>query len=188
MVITHQHQLGQVFGDPAANIVQRMHRYDRSCLCVWKIARNLKLANRLKLLWPVSNCKHLGLRSCCTVFGPSPAVRSFYLNIFHLHGQGGSGRLWIRNGYNVVVYDRSMKMDGPCALDRCKTDGTENVEFFFLDFFWMYNFWYLKCLFKSVNKHYRNQEKKDFLPHPDPKTVPQGPKKLRNYTKMEEPL
>ena len=50
MVITHQHQLGQVFGDPAANIVQRMHRYDRSCLCVWKIARNLKLANRLKLL------------------------------------------------------------------------------------------------------------------------------------------
>ena len=33
-----------------------------------------------------------------------------------------------------MVYDRSMKMDGPCALDRCMTDGTENVEFF-LDFF-----------------------------------------------------
>ena len=79
---THQHQLGQVFGDPAANKVQRMHRYDRNCLSVWKIARNLKLATRLKLLRPVSNCKHLGLKSCCTVFGPSPAVRSFYLNIF----------------------------------------------------------------------------------------------------------
>ena len=134
MMLTHQHQLGQIVGESSSNKVQRMHRYDRNCLCVWKIARNLKLANRLKLLWPVSNCKHLGLRSCCTVFGPSPAVRSFYLNIFHLHGQGGSGRLWIRNGYNVVVYDRSMKMDGPCALDRCMTDGTENVEFF-LDFF-----------------------------------------------------
>ena len=123
MVITHQHQLGQVFGDPAANKVQRMHRYDRNCLSVWKIARNLKLATRLKLLRPVSNCKHLGLKSCCTVFGPSPAVRSFYLNIFHLHGQGGSGRLWNRNGYHVVVYDRSMKMDGTCAIMRCGTDG-----------------------------------------------------------------
>ena len=40
-----------------------------------------------------------------------------------------------------MVYDRSMKMDGPCALDRCMTDGTENVEFFFLIFFLdMYNF------------------------------------------------
>ena len=119
----HQHQLGQVFGVPAANKVQQMHRYDRNCLSVWKIARNLKLATRLKLLRPVSNCKHLGLRSCCTVFGPSPAVRSFYLNIFHLHGQGGSGRLWNRNGYHVVVYDRSMKMDGTCAIMRCGTDG-----------------------------------------------------------------
>ena len=34
-----------------------------------------------------------------------------------------------------MVYDRSMKMDGPCALDRCMTDGTENVEFFFWIFF-----------------------------------------------------
>ena len=34
-----------------------------------------------------------------------------------------------------MVYDRSMKMDGPCALDRCKTDGTENVEFFLTFFF-----------------------------------------------------
>ena len=51
---------------------------------------------------------------------------------FHHHGQGGSGRLWIRNGYHVVVYDRSMKMDGPCALYRCMTDGKlENVSFFF---------------------------------------------------------
>ena len=33
-----------------------------------------------------------------------------------------------------MVYDRSMKMDGPCALYRCVTDGKlENVEFF-LDF------------------------------------------------------
>ena len=30
----HQHQLGQVFGDPAANKVQRMHRYDRNCLSI----------------------------------------------------------------------------------------------------------------------------------------------------------
>ena len=36
---------------------------------------------------------------------------------------------------SVVVYDRSMKMDGPCAVNRCMTDGKlENVEFFFLDF------------------------------------------------------
>ena len=48
--------------NPAANKVQRMHRYDRNCICVLKIARNLKLATRLKLLRPVSNCKHLGLR------------------------------------------------------------------------------------------------------------------------------
>ena len=107
----------------SSNKVQRMHRYDRNCLSVWKIARNLKLATRLKLLQPVSNCKHLGLKSCCTVFGPSPAVRSFYLNIFHLHGQGGSGRLWNRNGYHVVVYNRSMKMDGTFAIMRCGTDG-----------------------------------------------------------------
>ena len=67
------------------------------------------------------------------MFGPSPAVRSFYLKIFHLHGQGGSGRLWIRNGYNVVVYDRSMEMDGPCAVNRCMTDGKlENVDFFLI--------------------------------------------------------
>ena len=33
-----------------------------------------------------------------------------------------------------MVYDRSMKMDGPCAVNRCMTDGKlENVEFF-LDF------------------------------------------------------
>ena len=33
-----------------------------------------------------------------------------------------------------MVYDRSMKMDGPCALYRCMTDGNlENVEVF-LDF------------------------------------------------------
>ena len=33
---------------------------------------------------------------------------------------------------SVVVYDRSMKMDGPCALYRCMTDGKlENVEVFF---------------------------------------------------------
>ena len=49
---------------------------------------------------------------------------------FHHHGQRGSGRLWIRNGYHVVVYDRSMEMDGPCAVYRCMTDGKlENVEF-----------------------------------------------------------
>ena len=35
-----------------------------------------------------------------------------------------------------MVYDRSMKMDGPCAMYRCMTDGKlENVSFFFLDFF-----------------------------------------------------
>ena len=34
-----------------------------------------------------------------------------------------------------MVYDRSMKMDGPCAMYRCMTDGKlENVSFF-LDFF-----------------------------------------------------
>ena len=44
-------------------------------------------------------------------------------------GQAGYGQ---RNGYHVVVYDRSMKMDGPCALYRCMTDGKlENVSFFF---------------------------------------------------------
>ena len=58
----HQHRLGQVLGDPAAKKVQRMHRYDRNCISVWKIARNLKLAIRLKLLRPVSNSKYLGLR------------------------------------------------------------------------------------------------------------------------------
>ena len=32
---------------------------------------------------------------------------------------------------SVVVYNRSMKMDGPCAVNRCMTDGKlENVEFF----------------------------------------------------------
>ena len=31
-----------------------------------------------------------------------------------------------------MVYDRSMKMDGPCAMYRCMTDGKlENVSFFF---------------------------------------------------------
>ena len=140
----HQHWLGQVLGDPAANKVQRMHRYDRNCISVWKIARNLKLAIRLKLLRPVSNQQTFrSQRSCCTVFGPSPAVRSFYLNIFHLHGQGGSGRLWNRNGYHVVVYDRSMKMDGPCAMYRCMTDGKlENVSFF-LDFLPQQDFYLL---------------------------------------------
>ena len=35
---------------------------------------------------------------------------------------------------DVVVYDQSMEMDGPCAVNRCMTDGKlENVEFF-LDF------------------------------------------------------
>ena len=34
----------------SSNKVQRMHRYDRNCICVWKIARTRKLANRLKLL------------------------------------------------------------------------------------------------------------------------------------------
>ena len=34
-----------------------------------------------------------------------------------------------------MVYDRSMKIDGPCAVNRCMTDGKlENVEFFSLDF------------------------------------------------------
>ena len=34
-----------------------------------------------------------------------------------------------------MVYDRSMKMDGPCAVNRCMTDGKlENVEGFFLFF------------------------------------------------------
>ena len=46
----------------SSNKVQRMHRYDRNCMSVWKIARNLKLAIRLKLLRPVSNSKYLGLR------------------------------------------------------------------------------------------------------------------------------
>ena len=33
---------------------------------------------------------------------------------------------------SVMVYDRSMKIDGPCAVNRCMTDGKlENVEFFF---------------------------------------------------------
>ena len=35
-----------------------------------------------------------------------------------------------------MVYDRSMKMDGPCDLYRCVTDGKlENVRFFFFGFF-----------------------------------------------------
>ena len=46
----------------SSNKVQRMHRYDWNCMSVWKIARNLKLAIRLKLLRPVSNSKYLGLR------------------------------------------------------------------------------------------------------------------------------
>ena len=34
---------------------------------------------------------------------------------------------------DVVVYDQSMEMDGPCAVNRCMTDGKlENVEFFFI--------------------------------------------------------
>ena len=68
------------------------------------------------------------------MFGPSPAVRSFYLNIFHLHGQGGSGRLWNRNGYHVVVYDRSMKWMGRALLCDVRRMETENVEFFFFFF------------------------------------------------------
>ena len=36
---------------------------------------------------------------------------------------------------DVVVYDQSMEMDGPCAVNRCMTDGKlENVEVFFLIF------------------------------------------------------
>ena len=109
-----------------------MHRYDRNCISVWKIARNLKLANRLKLLRPVSNCKHLGLRELLHRVRTLSSCEELLTQHFHHHGQGGSGRLWIRDGYHVVVYDRSMKMDGPCALYRCVTDGKlENVIFFF---------------------------------------------------------
>ena len=89
MMLTHQHQLGQISGESSSNKVQRMHRYDRNCLCVWKIARNLKLATRLKLLWPVSNCKRLGLGRCCTVFGPSSALWEVLSQHFHHHGQRG---------------------------------------------------------------------------------------------------
>ena len=36
---------------------------------------------------------------------------------------------------DVVVYNQSMEMDGPCAVNRCMTDGKlENVEVFFLFF------------------------------------------------------
>ena len=34
-----------------------------------------------------------------------------------------------------MVYDRSMKMDGPCALYRCMTDGNWKMLVFFFGFF-----------------------------------------------------
>ena len=86
------------------------------------------------------------------MFGPSPAVRSFYLNIFHLHGQGGSGRLWNRNGYHVVVYDRSMKWMGRVLLCDVRRMETENVEFFFL--FYGNFFGICSVYLYPSNKHY----------------------------------
>ena len=35
---------------------------------------------------------------------------------------------------DVVVYDQSMEMDGPCAVNRCRTDGNWKMKIF-LDFF-----------------------------------------------------
>ena len=29
---------------------------------------------------------------------------------------------------DVVVYDQSMEMDGPCAVNRCRTDGNWKLE------------------------------------------------------------
>ena len=86
------------------------------------------------------------------MLGPSPAVRSFYLNNFHLHGQGGSGRLWNRNGYHVVVYDRSMKWMGRALLCDVRRMETENVEFFFL--FYGSFFGICSVYLYPSNKHY----------------------------------
>ena len=109
-----------------------MHRYDQNCMSVWKIARNLKLAIRLKLLRPESNSKYLGLKVLLYHVRILSSGEELLSQHFPPSWPGGSGRLWIRNGYNVVVYDRSMKMDGPCAMYRCMTDGKlENVSFFF---------------------------------------------------------
>ena len=59
----------------------------------------------------------------------------FYLIIFITIARGGSGRLGEGTAISVVVYDRSMKMDGPFAVNRCRTDGKlENEEVFFLIF------------------------------------------------------
>ena len=47
--------------------------------------------------------------------------------------EGGQADYGKGTAINVVVYDRSMKMDGPCAVNRCMTDGKlENVEFFWI--------------------------------------------------------
>ena len=49
MVTTHQHQLGQVFGDPAANKVQRMHRYDRNCLSILEDCKEPEVSDKVKV-------------------------------------------------------------------------------------------------------------------------------------------
>ena len=51
--------------------------------------------------------------------------------------RGGLGRLEKGTAIGVVVYDQSMKMDGPCAVNRCRTDGNWKMK----SFFWI--FWAL---------------------------------------------
>ena len=47
--------------------------------------------------------------------------------------EGGQADYGKGTAINIVVYDQSMKMDGPCAVNRCMTDGKlENVEFFWI--------------------------------------------------------
>ena len=69
-----------------------------------------------------------------------------------------------------MVYDRSMEMDGPCAVYRCMRDGKlENVEFFFYFFgrsrtftCWGYVQFFISVVsISSVNKHYENQDISD---------------------------
>ena len=45
--------------------------------------------------------------------------------------RGGLGRLEKGTAIGVVVYDQSMKMDGPCPVNRCRTDGNWKMKIFF---------------------------------------------------------
>ena len=69
------------------------------------------------------------------MFRPSSELCEVLSQHFHHHGRGGSGRLEKGTAIDIGAYDQSMLMDGPCAVNRCMTNGKlENVDFFFLDF------------------------------------------------------